>query len=518
MSQRKILKLLWIALMVGVVFAPPVIAAKQNDPDGARSRVTAILITVILAQATGILLYSFSRRSSNARLNMGRGGRDPLNLGDLEGDHVAGAVLKELGNMAGPDKMRRKTAQGISKLVKDKIEEEVTSAKIELSQKYERILEDKDRQEKVVRKQYETVAVEKKQTEAVLRSVAEGLVVVNANGEVMMMNPAAEKMLEADKKGKLGKGLQEGIGDEGLISLVKQSKDGTGKDIEVSGEDNTRKVLRSSTAVIEDEDGNTVGMVSVLSDVTKQRELDRMKNEFMNKITHELRTPIVAIQHSLNVVLNKVAGPLNDTQENFLGIARRNLERLNILINDILDLGKLEAKKMKLEPKPTKIDTVIDGVIETLNAWAEAKDIKLKRDVDSQIPRILLDPDRTTQVFFNLMGNAIKFTPKDGSITVSAKFHDASKKLVQLSVTDTGMGIPKADLKRVFDKFHQVAGRAPTDMSGTGLGLTISKEIVELHGGKIWVESEEGKGTTFAFTLPVEGPAGPEQKGESDGE
>ena len=178
------------------------------------------------------------------------------------------------------------------------------------------------------------------------------------------------------------------------------------------------------------------------------------------------------------------------------------MDRLGAMIDDILDLAKLEAKKMEIHPKPTTIATVIDEVCETLDTWAKNKDITLAKDVRADLPEITIDPDRIIQVMINIISNAIKFTPKDGTIAVGAKLSGSADQ-IEISVADTGVGIPAEDLPKIFGKFQQAKNRSQGDKSGTGLGLTIAQELVHLHGGKISVDSKEGEGTTFTFTLPM---------------
>ncbi|MFC1577362.1 sensor histidine kinase, partial [Candidatus Omnitrophota bacterium] len=172
------------------------------------------------------------------------------------------------------------------------------------------------------------------------------------------------------------------------------------------------------------------------------------------------------------------------------------------MIDDILDLSKLEAKKTELEREDASIEPVIAEVCETVGTWIKNKFIVTEIEIDKDLPRIKIDPDKITQVLNNLIGNSIKFTPQYGKIRVGAK-RSSCGNFIEVSVSDTGKGIAKEDLTKVFDRFQQAGERAATDISGSGLGLSISKEIVELHGGRIWAESEEGKGAKFSFTLPI---------------
>jgi signal transduction histidine kinase len=227
-----------------------------------------------------------------------------------------------------------------------------------------------------------------------------------------------------------------------------------------------------------------------------------MKTNFLSSVSHELRSPLVAMEKSINLILNKNTGPINESQEQFLSIADRNIKRLGRLINDLLDLTKLEAGKLDLKPQPSSIERIINESVEGLNTWAQTKSINIEHKIQDGLPLVNVDADRLIQVLINLIGNAIKFTPNNGNITVEAVLNKDKEEL-EVSVKDTGIGIDKENLAKVFDKFYQVGERSPADITGTGIGLAISREIVELHGGKIWVESEKGFGAKFIFTLPA---------------
>ncbi|MBI5415501.1 MAG: PAS domain S-box protein [Candidatus Omnitrophica bacterium] len=406
-------------------------------------------------------------------------------------------------NLMGSDQRGRQVANLLNEVFVNELNEKVEQNKRELKQKYEGVIQQKTDNEEIAWRKYKKTINEKKQTEAVIRSIAEGLVVVDARGKVVMINPAAEKLLGVSRKDKLGKPISDGAKRDQLISLAKGSSDGEDKEIElISQEDETRKVLRASTAVIENENGQTIGMVSVLSDITKQKELDQLKANFVAGVSHELRTPIVAIDKSITLILDKEAGELTATQAQFLSIAQRNLKRLSDLINDLLDLSKLEAGKMEMRRRPASINNVIQETMEKLDNWAQTKTITLEKHVEEMLTEIEIDPDRITQVLTNLIGNAVKFTPNGGKIIIEGRLSD-DKKNVRVMVQDNGIGIAQEHLPKLFSKFYQAGERVASDISGTGIGLSISKEIVELHGGKIWVESEKDQGAKFIFNLPV---------------
>jgi signal transduction histidine kinase len=201
-----------------------------------------------------------------------------------------------------------------------------------------------------------------------------------------------------------------------------------------------------------------------------------------------------------------VSGPLTDEQQKFLEIVQRNLEQLHTLISDLLDLSKLEARKVTLNVKPSSLTEIVNTVCGSLEAWTQSKSITISKRVPERLPTVLCDPDLIRRLLTNLVGNAIKFTPKQGRVTIEVK-HDVAQHTITLSVADTGVGISAEDIPKLFQKFQQVGERTHTDIAGTGLGLAIAKEVVELHHGRIWAESDGKQGATFSFTLPVTAPA-----------
>jgi NtrC-family two-component system sensor histidine kinase KinB len=463
-------------------------------------------IVAMISVAVGLWLAYVSRLSSEAKVKTDEGKSRPMYLdANIASDEsLKRTIFTEINDVLGSKHKSEEVSVRLTEIISKELDKKMVTATQDLTKKYETIIKEERFNEEVAWKKYNKVLEDKKETEAVIRSIAEGLVVVDAQGKVIMMNPAAERLLGVSRKDKIGKPISENLKDEQLVSIVK----GTGekeqdREIElVSQKDETKKILRASSAVIENENGQTVGMVSMLSDITKQKELDRMKSNFVANVSHELRTPLVAMEKSVSLILSKTAGPLTENQEQFLSIAERNLKRLSLLINDLLDLSKLEAGKMEVKRQVASIRKVIDDSLQTLENWAKTKSIILEKEIQEGLPEVNLDPDRIIQVLTNLVGNAIKFTPANGTITVAAQLHKDKDEL-EVSVKDSGIGIAAENLDKVFNKFYQVGERASTDISGTGIGLSICKEIVELHGGKIWVESEKGSGAKFTFTLPI---------------
>lgn len=228
--------------------------------------------------------------------------------------------------------------------------------------------------------------------------------------------------------------------------------------------------------------------------------LDQMKSDFFSMISHELRTPLTSIKVGSELLLQEGGKQISESQKEILGILSRESQRLIDLVNSILDLAKMEAGVMVFQFQPTNIGPLIHQVVEEFKPLALGTGINLRLEDLTNLPAIKLDAERIKQVIRNFIGNAIKFTPKGGQVTISANEKEGS---LEVCVKDTGPGIPKDSLPKIFEKFQQASLQKTGLMKGTGLGLAIAKQIILAHGGKIWAESEAGQGTSFFFALPA---------------
>lgn len=275
----------------------------------------------------------------------------------------------------------------------------------------------------------------------------------------------------------------------------------TGDEIEVLAEEFNKMAesLREAYAGLEQKVAERTRELAVANE--RLKELDRLKSDFVSNVSHELRTPLTAIKGAVDLLLREMAGPLGERQAHYLTRVKSNTQHLAGLINDLLDLSKIEAGRVELNSSRVSLGGLVHEVVETLRPVAAEKPISL--EVAAPEPAIVVwaDREKLTQVLMNLIGNAIKFTPSEGKVTVSVTGNGNGA--VAVSVRDTGSGISAEDREKIFDKFYQAAGNGKSKPKGTGLGLAISKALVELHGGRIWVESEVNRGSTFTFTLPV---------------
>lgn len=234
----------------------------------------------------------------------------------------------------------------------------------------------------------------------------------------------------------------------------------------------------------------------------KNRELEKlgqMKSDFVSQVSHELRTPMASIKEGIDIVLDGSAGQVNKEQREFLDIAKRNVDRLARLINNILDLQKIEAGRMQFNIQENDLNAAINEVCQSIASLVKDKGLDFIVKLDKALPKVQFDKDKIIQVLTNLISNAAKFTER-GNITITA---DRQDNFIQVAVEDSGKGIKEEDLPKLFQKFMQLEKGLERKTGGTGLGLLISKEIIEAHKGRIWVKSEFGKGSTFYFSLPV---------------
>jgi PAS domain S-box-containing protein len=268
-----------------------------------------------------------------------------------------------------------------------------------------------------------------------------------------------------------------------------------------------------SLSVLKNPEGKVIGAIGVISDITERKRAEEelkeameTKSQFISTVSHELRTPLASMKEAISIVLEEVAGKINKDQKNFLDIAQRNIDRLSRLINEVLDFQKLSANKMKFNMQENDIREVVKDACHTMTLYAKKKRVKLSVKLDGDLPKARFDGDGIMQVLTNLISNSIKFTPENGQVSVSVQ-HKGEDLVIRVS--DTGMGVPKENLPKLFTPFYQVH-QPGQQVKGTGLGLAIVSRIVTIHGGRIEVESEVGKGTTVTVFLPLDGKPTPE--------
>ena len=339
-------------------------------------------------------------------------------------------------------------------------------------------------------------------TEAAIDSLYDPVIVTDANGRVTKLNPAAEEIFGSENEN-TGKHVGEVSRDARIAGAVAEAIEsqrpvaGEGmSSVLPLGVDGTERAFRLRTTPMRDAREHLLGAVTLLEDITHLRELDRLKSDFIATASHELRTPLTSVQMGVHLLLEGATGELNPKQTEILSACREDCDRLDKLMRDLLDLSKIEAGESQPQLTLVKPDDLIDATADDLRPQVETKGLRFNVDTAADLPKVSADRSQIMRVLSNLVVNALRYT-KDGEIKINA---EPRGHYVAISVSDTGTGIPQEYLSHIFDKFVQVPGAAT---GGAGLGLAISRLIVEAHGGQISVNSEVGHGSTFTFTLPV---------------
>ena len=364
---------------------------------------------------------------------------------------------------------------------------------------------------------YQDVTKSKAYIENLVENAADLIITTDLDDRILTWNRGAEVLFGYDKDEVIGKHLSILLPPERFHELeemrAKVQISGALRDIEIRSKrkDGVMIYLSLSVSPIRDLEGKIVGFLRVAKDITEKKryerrlkELDKMKSDFVSNVSHELRTPLTSIKGSVDNMLDGLTGSLNEKQVRYLSRIKSNTDRLSRLINDLLDLSRIEAGRVEVRPTTLPLAALAEEVAEHLKALAAEKLIRI--EVPSADPSVTVwaDRDKVTQVLTNLIGNAVKFTPQGGKVSVAVEKN--GNDYIQISVADTGPGILPEERNRIFSKFYQVANIEKQKPKGSGLGLAISKALVEMHGGKIWMESEIGRGSTFYFTLPAQQP------------
>ena len=341
---------------------------------------------------------------------------------------------------------------------------------------------------------------EKNKTLTIINNFTEGLLLFDPENKLSLINPQAEVFFEVKSRDIIGRPVLElstfpTI--EPLVRLVGGEIKGVfRKELPI-----TEKLTLEVSTVPMMRKEEKLGTLVILHDVTREKIIERMKTEFVSLAAHQLRTPLSAIKWALRMVLDGDLGPITEEQRDFMEKTYSSNERIITLINDLLNVTRIEEGRYLYRPILTDIESVVQFVIDSYKEEIEKRKIKFEfKKPEKKLPKVMLDVEKIRLAIQNLFDNAIRYTQPEGRVTASLKY---VKKEIEFLIKDTGIGIPKDQQERVFTKFFRGANVMRMATEGTGLGLFITKNIIEAHGGKIWFESEENVGTTFHFTIPL---------------
>lgn len=340
------------------------------------------------------------------------------------------------------------------------------------------------------------ISQEKNRIEAILESMVDGVIAVDKDGEITLINPAASRIFNIEAEKIEGKDLLTTLFSHRIEMYLQRAFD-TKKSIkrEIKYKNPEQKIIQATFIPLLDEEDKITGGVIVLTDITELRKLETVRNDFVANVSHELRTPLTSIVGYLDTLLESdVEDP--EIRNKFLKIIKEEADRLSILIKDLLNLSEIESHTFDL--KPGSFKNVLNKVIKLMEKNAEKKEIELQFEIADDLSPVYMVREQIKQVLINLFDNAIKYTPRAGKIKITVRQVDDK---VYFSIKDNGMGIPQADQERIFERFYRVDKARSRAFGGTGIGLSIVRNIIKQHGSEIQVKSREGEGSEFYFYL-----------------
>ncbi len=347
---------------------------------------------------------------------------------------------------------------------------------------------------------------QKRNTEAIIYSLRDAVIVIDEFDRLLMANGAAGRLFNFDYKNAQHKPIGELVDKSKsvFIDFLRQSRrsktEATRREIQLVQEARPR-IFDCIISCVYDQRQEVCGVVAVLHDITREKEISQMKNDFVSHVSHELKTPLASITAYSEMLADGEADD-EQTRKQFYSVIQNQAKRLNRLIEDILNISRIESGLIKVEKKPVSLTILIEEQLQMIKGYAEEKNIKVITQKPIVYDQVYADRDMISQVIVNLLSNAIKYTPGGGSVTIETAV-DETAGIARVTVTDTGVGIPPDEIGRIFDKFYRVDANKK-QAKGTGLGLNLVKQIVEkVHNGRVFVRSQPGVGSTFGFELPL---------------
>lgn len=355
-------------------------------------------------------------------------------------------------------------------------------------------------------KQYEEsqlgkIMNERNRTLSIVKSISDPLIVLDSDYRITLLNSAAESIFKIEENSAVGKHILSVIRDDGLFEKIATAVENNDKRSDTIKQTKCgEKYYDVTISTIEDSMSQVSDVILVFHNITEFKKLDRERSDFISTISHEFKTPLTSIMMGTSLMLDKRIGDLNEKQKDTLMAIEEEGEKLTDLVNELLELTRLETGKKVYNFKPCSIFGIVENTIKPLYELSEQKDVNLHHDVSDTLPKVLADPEKVSWVINNLITNALKYTNAGDEIYVSANVKNG---MMYVSVKDTGQGIPDEYKDKIFDRYFHTKDNDTFEVKGTGLGLAVVKEIVEAHGGKVWCESNLDAGSNFIFTLPI---------------
>ncbi|MHC4185624.1 MAG: ATP-binding protein, partial [Planctomycetota bacterium] len=347
---------------------------------------------------------------------------------------------------------------------------------------------------------------QKRNTEAIIYSIRDAVIVIDESDNLLMANEAAGRLLDFDFRNSQYKPVGDLIDADknkftAFLKHCRQSKARAAKqEIEFS-ENGETKTFDTIVSCVYDERERVCGVVAVLHDITREKEISQMKNDFVSHVSHELRTPLASIT-AYSEMLCEGEAEDEQTRKEFYAVIQSQAKRLNRMIEDILNISRIESGLIKIQKKPVSLTILIEEQLQMIKGYAEEKNIEVIGQKPIVFDQVYVDRDMMAQVIVNLLSNAVKYTPAGGTVKIETEVDEIAR-MARVSVTDTGVGIPEDEIENVFDKFYRVEANK-SQAKGTGLGLNLVKQIVEsVHSGRVFVSSRPGEGSEFGFELPL---------------
>ncbi len=480
----------------------------QSSNLAIRYFIIGIIVTIVSNTVLAILLFSNSTSGPINRLHEGTKA-----IAQANPDHKAGVQTRDdIGQL--PRSFDDATEKLKASYFED-LEKKVSEKTRALAQRIEELNSEREK----IKEAEEKALIEEAKEEATLTSIGEGVVVTDPEGKIVIFNHAAEQMTNWTASEAVGRFWFETVPamDEKGYLIPREDRDmykalNIGKKVfsqSIYLQKGSGKITVAITAtpiILKDQ---IIGAVQVFRDIGHEKEVDRMKTEFISLASHQLRTPLSAMKWFCEMLLNGDAGELNPEQKEYAKNVSDSNERMISLVNSLLNISRIESGRIIIDPKPTNINKLISEVINEIKVKSDAKKQQIIVSIHSDLPLINIDPQLIREVYVNLLTNASKYTPPGGEISVFISKKD--DKIIS-QVSDNGYGIQKKDYDRIFQKFYRGENIIKIETDGNGLGLYLAKAIVESSGGKIWFESQEGKGlpagrqgTSFYFSLPLSG-------------